>query len=75
MPPLTDAVAQKQRTIVERKQQFLQSRKHFLSRGIPPSEKLKQIAQDGNVPLSLLKVALAKGTHIFRSARPGIAGV
>ncbi|KAF2689257.1 hypothetical protein K458DRAFT_357901 [Lentithecium fluviatile CBS 122367] len=54
------SIVQKQQTVVEQKQQFLQSRKHFLSRGITPSEKLKQIAQDGGVALSELKGALDK---------------
>jgi hypothetical protein len=63
MPPPEHSVEQKQQTVVERKQQFLQSRKHFLSRGIVPSEKLKRIAQDGGVALSELKGALDKGTR------------
>lgn len=74
MPPSLNSAAQKQRLIVERKQQFLQNRKHFLSRGIPPSEKLIQIARDGDVPLNQLKAALAKGTHMCRIGPPQRAG-
>ncbi|KAK7186097.1 hypothetical protein DPSP01_000696 [Paraphaeosphaeria sporulosa] len=48
------------KTIVEQKQQFLQSKKQYLSRGIAPSEKLKQIALDGGVELSVLKGAVDK---------------
>lgn len=51
----------RQSTVVEQKQQFLQSEKLFLSRGIAPSEKLKKIALDGGVELSVLKGALDKG--------------
>lgn len=52
----------KQGTVVEQKQLFLQSRKHLLSRGIPPSERLRTIALDGGIELSVLKGALEKGT-------------
>ncbi|KAF2451928.1 hypothetical protein P171DRAFT_459763 [Karstenula rhodostoma CBS 690.94] len=48
------------KTVVEQKQQFLQSKKQHLSRGIAPSEKLKQIALDGGVELSVLKGAVDK---------------
>lgn len=51
-----------QGTVVEQKQRFLLSQKHFLSRGIVPSEKLKRIAHDGGVEFSVLKGALDKGT-------------
>jgi hypothetical protein len=51
------------KTVVEQKQHFLQSRKQYLSRGIVPSEKLKQIAHDGGVELSVLKGAVDKGVH------------
>ncbi|KAF1951164.1 hypothetical protein CC80DRAFT_519504 [Byssothecium circinans] len=47
-------------TVVEQKQHFLQLRKQFLSRGIVPSEKLKRIATEGGVELSVLKGALDK---------------
>jgi hypothetical protein len=63
----------KQQTVVERKQHFLQSRKHYLSRGIVPSEKLKRIAQDGGIALSELKGVLEKGMllpHKMRSLEP-----
>lgn len=53
------------KTVVEQKQNFLQSRKHHLSRGIAPSERLKQIAHDGGVELTVLKGVVDKG--IFRS--------
>ncbi|KAF1972559.1 hypothetical protein BU23DRAFT_467820 [Bimuria novae-zelandiae CBS 107.79] len=48
------------KTVVEQKQQFLQSRKQYLSRGIVPSEKLKQLAHDGGVELSVLKGVVDK---------------
>jgi len=55
----------KQGTVVEQKQIFLQSRKQLLSRGIPPSERLRTIAEDGGIELSVLKGVLDKGafTH------------
>jgi hypothetical protein len=53
-----------QQTVVERKQHFLQSRKHYLSRGIVPSDKLKRIVQDGGIALSELKGVLDKGARI-----------
>lgn len=53
----------RQGTVVEQKQQFIQSKKQFLSRGIVPSEKLKRIAHDGGVELSVLKGALDKGAR------------
>jgi hypothetical protein len=52
----------KQGTVVEQKQLFLQTRKHILSRGIPPSERLRSIAQDGGIELSVMKGVLDKGT-------------
>jgi len=51
----------KQGTVVEQKQLFLQSRKHFLSRGITPSERLLRIADDHGIELSVLKGVLDKG--------------
>jgi hypothetical protein len=54
----------KQGTVVEQKQLFLQSRKHFLSRGIAPSERLRTIANDGGIELGVLKGVLDKGTYI-----------
>jgi hypothetical protein len=51
----------KQATVVEQKQLFLQSRKQLLSRGIPPSERLRTIAEDGGIELSVLKGVLDKG--------------
>lgn len=51
-----------QGTVVEQKHHFLQLRKQYLSRGIVPSEKLKRIALEGGVELSVLKGALEKGT-------------
>lgn len=50
----------KQGTVIEQKQLFLQSRKHFLSRGITPSERLLRIADDNGVELSVLKGVLDK---------------
>lgn len=50
-----------QGTVVEQKQHFLQSRKHFLSRGITPSERLLRIADDHGIELSVLKGVLDKG--------------
>ncbi|PVI04658.1 hypothetical protein DM02DRAFT_668862 [Periconia macrospinosa] len=50
----------RQGTVVEQKQHFLQLRKQYLSRGIVPSEKLKRIAQEGGVELSVLKGAMDK---------------
>lgn len=52
----------KQGTVVEQKQLFLQSKKQLLSRGIPPSERLRTIAEDGGIELSVLKGVLDKGT-------------
>jgi hypothetical protein len=54
----------KQETVVEQKQVFLQSRKHLLSRGIPPSERLRTIAEDGGIELSVLKGVLDKGACV-----------
>jgi hypothetical protein len=53
----------KQETVVEQKQVFIQSRKHLLSRGIPPSERLRTIAEDGGIELSVLKGVLDKGAY------------
>ncbi|CAN9244632.1 unnamed protein product [Alternaria alternata] len=50
----------KQGTVVEQKQRFLQTRKHILSRGIPPSERLRTLAQDGGIELSVMKGVLDK---------------
>jgi hypothetical protein len=50
----------KQGTVVEQKQLFLQSRKQLLSRGIPPSERLRTIAEDGGIELSVLKGVMDK---------------
>ncbi|KAF1918344.1 kinetochore Sim4 complex subunit Fta4 [Ampelomyces quisqualis] len=49
-----------QETIIEQKKVFLQSRKQLLSRGIPPSERLRAIAEDGGIELSVLKGVLDK---------------
>lgn len=51
----------KQSTVVEQKQLFLQARKQFLSRGIPPSERLRTIADDHGIELSVLKGVVDKG--------------
>ncbi|KAF2851853.1 hypothetical protein T440DRAFT_422609 [Plenodomus tracheiphilus IPT5] len=50
----------KQGTVVEQKQLFIQSRKHFLSRGITPSERLLRIANDNGIELSVLKGVIDK---------------
>lgn len=50
----------RQGTVVEQKQLFLQSRKQLLSRGIPPSERLRTIAEDGGIELSVLKGVMDK---------------
>ncbi|KAI4672889.1 uncharacterized protein J4E78_001392 [Alternaria triticimaculans] len=50
----------KQGTVVEQKQRFLQTRKHILSRPIPPSERLRTLAQDGGIELSVMKGVLDK---------------
>jgi hypothetical protein len=67
-----------QQTVVERKQHFLQSRKHYLSRGIVPSDKLKQIVQDGGIALSELKGVLDKGTskkaYVAETGAPKVVG-
>ena len=57
----------KQATIVEQKQHFLQTRKHILSRGIPPSERLRTLAQDGGIELSVMKGVLDKGNFQFHT--------
>lgn len=49
-----------QGTIVAQKQRFLLSRKQYLSRGIAPSEKLKQIAHEGGIDLGMLKGVVDK---------------
>jgi hypothetical protein len=54
-----------QSTIVEQKQHFLQTRKHILSRGIPPSERLRTLAQDGGIELSVMKGVLDKGAYLL----------
>lgn len=51
-----------QGTIVEQKKAFLQTRKHVLSHGIAPSERLRTIAEDNDIDLSVLKDVLNKGT-------------
>lgn len=56
----------RQATVVEQKQQFLHTRKHLLSRGIVPSERLKTIAHDGGIELSVLKGALDKGVPPYK---------
>jgi hypothetical protein len=53
-----------QETIIEQKKLFLQSRKQLLSRGIPPSDQLRRIAEDGGIDLGVLKGALDKGRHL-----------
>jgi hypothetical protein len=50
----------KQGTVVEQKQFFLQAKKHHLSRAIIPSQRLKAIAEDGGIELSVVKGALDK---------------
>ena len=50
----------KQGTVVEQKQFFLQAKKHHLSRAIIPSQRLKTIAEDGGIELSVVKGALDK---------------
>jgi hypothetical protein len=50
----------KQGTVVEQKQFFLQAKKHHLSRAIIPSQRLKTIADDGGIELSVVKGALDK---------------
>lgn len=49
-----------QGTVVEQKQFFLQAKKHHLSRAIFPSQRLKTIAEDGGIELSVVKGALDK---------------
>jgi hypothetical protein len=60
----------KQGTVVEQKQRFLQTRKHILSRGIPPSERLRTLAQDGGIELSVMKGVLDKGIRSQTSKHP-----
>lgn len=50
---------------MEQKQLFLLSQKQLLSRGIPPSERLRTIVDDGGIELSVLKGVLDKGMHII----------
>ncbi|KAF1924102.1 uncharacterized protein M421DRAFT_298019 [Didymella exigua CBS 183.55] len=50
----------KQGTVVEQKRFFLQAKKHHLSRAIVPSQRLKTIADDGGIALSVVKGALDK---------------
>ncbi|KAJ8108109.1 hypothetical protein OPT61_g8402 [Boeremia exigua] len=50
----------KQGTVVEQKQFFLQAKKHHLSRAIIPSQRLRTIAEDGGIELSVVKSALDK---------------
>lgn len=50
----------KQGTVVEQKQFFLQAKKHHLSRAIIPSQRIKTIAEDGGIELSVVKGALDK---------------
>lgn len=49
-----------QGTVVEQKQFFLQAKKHHLSRAIIPSQRLKTIAEDGGIELSVVKGILDK---------------
>lgn len=53
-------IMSKQGTVVEQKQFFLQAKKHHLSRAIVPSQRLKTIADDGGIELSVVKGALDK---------------
>lgn len=46
--------------MVEQKHFFLQAKKHHLSRAINPSQRLKNIAEDGGIELSVVKGALDK---------------
>lgn len=50
----------KQGTVTEQKHFFLQAKKHQLSRAINPSQRLKTIAEDGGIELSVVKGALDK---------------
>lgn len=50
----------KQGTVVEQKLFFLQAKKHHLARAIIPSQRLKTIAEDGGIELSVVKGALDK---------------
>ena len=50
---------------MEQKQLFLLSQKQLLSRGIPPSERLRTIVDDGGIELSVLKGVLDKGMQIL----------
>lgn len=50
----------KQGTVTEQKQFFLQAKKHQLSHAINPSQRLKTIAEDGGIELSVVKGALDK---------------
>ncbi|KAJ4321934.1 hypothetical protein N0V94_002646 [Neodidymelliopsis sp. IMI 364377] len=50
----------KQGTVVEQKQFFLLAKKHQLSHPIIPSQRLKTIADDGGIELSVVKGALDK---------------
>ena len=53
----------KQDTVVDQKKLFLQSNKQLLSRGIAPSDRLRNIAIDGGIELSVLKGVLDKGAY------------
>lgn len=71
MSQRTSIPGSKQSTIVEQKQHFLQTRKHILSRGIPPSERLRTLAQDGGIELSVMKGVLDKGSTPCTSTQAG----
>lgn len=61
------------KTVVEQKHAFLLSQKQLLSRGIPPSERLRTIVDDGGIEMSVLKGVLDKGLEITRGIRRHIA--
>jgi hypothetical protein len=59
-----------QGTVVERKRQFLQSQKQILKRGIPLSNDLANIANEGGIPSRVLTDALRKvNRDLSRHAR------
>jgi hypothetical protein len=67
LPPHTMTL---QGTVVDRKRQFLQSQKQILKRGIPLSNDLANIANEGGIPSRVLTDALRKvNRDLSRHAR------
>lgn len=57
-----------QSTVVERKQAFLRQQKQILAKGITPSRRLLEIADEGSIQTKVLGDVMLKGTVHFISS-------